>query len=116
MNCSLCGTPVKEVGHTTKHYDPLEPGEYKRALRDAQDKTEALQAELDRYKKDSSRSLNLMAITNEGLHAEAARLREALTYVAKFEGHHYAPLRACGEDAVAALRPMQMHSESGENP
>ncbi len=22
MNCDLCGTPVKVVGHTTKHYEP----------------------------------------------------------------------------------------------
>lgn len=23
MNCTLCGTPVKVVGHTTKHYEPI---------------------------------------------------------------------------------------------
>lgn len=38
------------------------------------------------------------------LKAEITRLREALEYVAKFDGHHYAPLRACGEEAVKALK------------
>lgn len=23
MNCELCGTPVKVIGHTTKHYEPI---------------------------------------------------------------------------------------------
>lgn len=26
-NCNLCGTKVKVVGHTTKHYDPYPPTE-----------------------------------------------------------------------------------------
>jgi hypothetical protein len=25
LKCDLCGTPVKIVGHTTKHYEPIVP-------------------------------------------------------------------------------------------
>lgn len=25
MNCNLCGTPVKVVGRTTQHYEPITP-------------------------------------------------------------------------------------------
>lgn len=34
MNCELCGTPVRVVGNTTKHYEPVEDARIK-ALEDA---------------------------------------------------------------------------------
>lgn len=64
------------------------------------DMVPVLQAEIARIRG------HLEDITQEWIYAdaEARRLREALEYVAKFDGHHYAPLRACGEEAVKALK------------
>lgn len=87
VNCQLCGTPVRVVGHTTKHYEPVldyEQGtltKLRQSLLDERKKTAALQAELDYAtirRKRTHRFVRQYKNERDKAKAEVARLREAL--------------------------------------